>query len=268
MKSALGSDFWREATLRKVTEQWLSLSSDLTPVNHSVLVHRILACAIPPIETEARAVVNANLRFLISAQSNASQMTDGVSLLDFVRLSLRFGLLERIAQSVLEVSSVAFSAPHPFFSLSQSQHEVDACFATWFIPSADRNSAVRILRNGMTWIVRMSSTPNCFTVEALDEDGRIATHIRFDPLSVRPNARFFANVAGEEKGAESLRELLSNVLELTLPLFQGEPLKQEKVTFVEGAVLAATIKSAIRPTLDATGDFLFRFGLQDSQFDL
>jgi hypothetical protein len=141
-------------------------------------------------------------------------MTDGVSLLDFLRLSLRFGFLDRIAQSVLEVSNTGFCEPHPFFALSLSHHEVDPCFATWFVPSSDRNSAARILRDGMTWIVRMSAAPNCFTVEAQNEDGRIATHIRFDPMPMRPNGRFLVDVGGEDQGVDSWGDLLSNVLGL------------------------------------------------------
>jgi hypothetical protein len=278
MKAAVGSDTWREQCLRKATEEWLSLSADLSPIDPSLLVHRILASANPGVGPDVRGVIEANIRFLLCAQSNASQMTDGVSLLDFLRFTLRFGFLERIAQSVVEVSTPGFFGFQPYFTLSlnsqsQSQHEVDPCFATWFVPSSDRNSTAQILHSGVTWVVRMSSAPNCFTVEAQNADERIATHVRFDPIPMRANARFLVDVGGEDQGAESWGDLLEKVLGLELPRFQAEPVKQEKVRFVEAAVLSAAVKATdqrafAKATPGAPDDFLFKFGLEDSQSGL
>jgi hypothetical protein len=172
MKLAIGSDHWKEAVLRRVTEQWLRLTGEQPSIQHSALIHHIIESADPPIRPDSLGVVNANLRFLISAQSNASQMSEGISLLDFVRLTLRFGLIERIANNVFEISSPGYTEQHPFFLFSPgSQQEVDACFANWFVPSVDRNATTRILREGRSWIVRMSSSPNGFTVEAQTEEG-------------------------------------------------------------------------------------------------
>jgi hypothetical protein len=244
---AIGSDLWRAALLDKVAVQWLSMSPDLTPIEHSGFVHRILSDANPPIPVYSHGIVEANLRFLISAQSNTSQMTEGFSVLDFLNVTLRFGTLDRIANSIFELSGPSHGGDHPLFSppgSSQPERDGDPSFAAWFIPSSDTNSATRIFRGAMRWVMRMSSIPNYFTIEAQNEDGLIAAHVRFDPMAAPPNACLFVNVKGEEQGADSWRQLLETVLGLEIPSDQAEPLKHEKVQFVEAVALAQSVRGA------------------------
>jgi hypothetical protein len=276
LKHAIGSAQWKDSLLKHITEQWMSLSADGASVEHSVLLRRIFESANPHIPKDSVEIVDANLRFLIAAESNASQMAEGIALLDFVRLTLRFGLIEQIAHSIYEISSTEPVVPHPFFMLSlgsQSQREINPCFAPWFMPSSDRNATAQILRDGIPWIVRMSSSPNCFTLEAQNEDGRLATHIRFDPISVNQNRRFLVDVGGEEQGSDSWAGLLANVLGLEVPVFPQEPLRQEKVKFVGATALIAAIRAGSEKCFGADSGFRFRFendpfGLEKPTFDL
>jgi hypothetical protein len=119
----------------------------------------------------------------------------------------------------------------------------------------------------------MSSSPNCFTVEAQNEDGRLATHIRFDPISVNPNRRFLVDVGGDEHGSDSWVGLLTNVLQLEVPEFPPEPLRQAKVKFVAATALAAAIRAGSGKLFGEDSGFRFQFendpfGLEKSTFDL
>jgi hypothetical protein len=137
LKQAIGSAQWKATLLRRVTEQWKSLSANRTTVGHSVLLDRIFASADPPVPADSVELVGANLRFLLAAQSSSSQVSQEVALLDFVNLTLRFGFLERIAQSVYEISSTA--------AMRHCQRATDPCFAAWLLPSSDRSAAATIL---------------------------------------------------------------------------------------------------------------------------
>jgi hypothetical protein len=266
MKLTIGAERWKESVVGQAIGEWLSFSDDLSPLGGHWLVHRILDAANPPISGNCRLIAEANLSFLMAAQCNTSQMTEGVSVLDFVRLTLRFGLIERIAHSVLEVS-----ADPRLGVVSGSQQEMDPCFAPWFLPTSERNAASRALRSGRNWIVRLSSAPNCFTVEAQNEDGRIASHIRFDAIPRRKKSRFIVDIDGEDQGADSWNELLVDVLGLALPICRPEPMKQEHVTFVGAAALAAAMKPApdretIRfSDLEEAG---FRFRFDNDPFEM
>jgi hypothetical protein len=276
LKYAIGSAQWKDNVLKHITEQWMSLSAGGASVEHSVLLRRIFESANPHIPRDSVEIVDANLRFLIAAQSNASQMSEGIGLCDFVRLTLRFGPLEQIAHSIYEISSTEPVVPHPILMLhfgSQSRHEDDPCFAPWFMPSSDRSATAQILRGWMPWIVRMSSSPNCFTVEAQNEDGRLATHIRFDPISVNSNTRFLVDVGGEEQGSDSWVGLLTNVLQLEVPVFPREPVRQGKVKFVAATALAAAIRAGSGQLFGEDSGFRFQlehgpFGIDPPTFDV
>jgi hypothetical protein len=108
----------------------------------------------------------------------------------------------------------------------------------------------------------MSSSPNCFTVESQTEEGRIATHIRFDPITPHPKLKFQVDVSGENQGSDSRHNLLTNVLGLILPTVQPEPMKQQKVKFVEAKALRATIRASDgRSSLHEGPAFKFSFDM-------
>jgi hypothetical protein len=248
MRAVRESMDWKTQFLERITAEWLRLSETFTPIEHSVFIRAIFKAAIPPISVDP--ILEINLRFLLNAQSNASQASDGIAFLDFLRLTLRFGLPSAILNHVREVSSPT----NTFFTRGSS-------FAAWFFPSVDRNAVAFLFANGAKWIVRFSKEPNCFTIEVRDEERVIATHVKMDALASNPGTRLTVEFEGGViHGAQSWVQLLTEVLELEIP--QGSLfLKPKTLTFVD----ARTIAQHQRTTREVV-DFLLPQGENNDEW--
>jgi hypothetical protein len=237
---------WRATFLERVTAQWLSMCGQETEIGHPEFVYQVMSNASPPIPQGMRSLVEANLHHIIGTLSNWSVINESVLFVDFVRLVLRFGLLDRIANAICEVSD---SPPDSqgsqlcswvYLSQIQSQRQsrtsldVQACFAPWFLPTSDQNTARERMNQGFEWVVRYANVkPTFFTIQSKKGGTTIATHIRHNPMPLYPNERLSVTFEGGEMACRGTwMELLVDVLALTMPMFRGTPVTSEKVEYV------------------------------------
>jgi hypothetical protein len=254
------SDAWRREFLFRATAQWLSMSPSLSPIPHFTLLHHIMESANPSPPPSHQQLVETNVGYLIGAQSSRSQTADGIPFVDFLRLMLRFGLLERIAGSVYQLTDVEGSRDNLSFG---SFGRTDACFAKWFSPSSDRNEAQRRLRGGLPWIVRLATAPNVFTIMVQNQ----ATHIRFNPMPLDDTRQFDVEFdEGDRQSFASWRDLLVMGLELTIPTGAADTLPRTDVEFVPAKALVRQQQHVDVPLHVGTGEKLFNFGSQSDTF--
>ena len=245
MNKTVGPETWKGELLTRVAEQWLKLTSNLEPIAPSVLVKSVIDMASPSPPSGFLPLIEANLNYLLAVQGNSSQMSDGISFVDFLRLVLRFGFLDRIAFSLYEVSDPSFvqtMSTFPFFfsQFSQSQQDANPCFAPWFSPSCDQNTAAAKLSSGLTWVIRMALSPNLFTIQLKNGKITIATHIKFDAMPLRESDRYSVEFdGGTEMKRGSWQELIEEVLNLEIPVHGGTPINHEHLQFVPGNIVAA-----------------------------
>ena len=245
MNLITATDKWKNDFLTRAFGYWLDMAEDTAPIPAVNLIRSIKELADPQLPDDAMRLVEVNLVYLLAVQNNMSQVGEGVSFVDFLRLALRFGLPPRIAHSIYEVSEkkkadedISSDLDWLLCAFSQSQREVEPCFAVWFVPSADQGAAASIWsRNQSRWIVRMSKTPNLFTVQLRHGKSIIATHIKFDALATGGDARYFVEFEkGEVISRGSLLTLLCEVLELDLPVSHSMPLDKEMPQYVDATI--------------------------------
>jgi hypothetical protein len=140
----------------------------------------------------------------------------------------------------------------------------DACFATWFSPSNDRNEAQRRLRGGLSWVVRLATAPNVFTIMVQNQ----ATHIRFNPMPLDGTKQFDVEFdEGKQQSFASWRELLVDGLGLTIPTGAADRLPTTDLEFVPAKELLKQQRPQIEiPLSIGTGDGLFNFSSQSDTF--
>lgn len=243
MNLITATDKWKNDFLTRAFAYWLDMAEDIAPIPAVNIIRSVKELADPPLPDDAMRLVEVNLVYLLAVQNNMSQVGEGVSFVDFLKLALRFGLPPRIAHSIYDVSEkskveedTSIDIDWWWYKFSQSQREVEPWFAAWFVPSADHGASMWS-RNLSRWIVRMSKTPNLFTVQLQHGKSIIATHIRFDALATGPDARYFVEVEqGEVISRGSLTALLREVLELDFPVSSSTPLDKEPPQYVDATI--------------------------------
>ena len=236
---------WKCEFLQQARAQWLECADTIDPISPAVLVREILERANPAIPDSDVPLVEVNLGYILHLNNNMSQVEEGVSFVDFLKLSLRFGLLDQIANSIYAVSDRVmeeanwgwFDSQNFWTSFSQSQRDVQPCFASWFCPSSDQHTATKTLSSGLEWVVRMSTTANLFTIQRQLNNSIIATHIRFDAIA-RPQNRYTVEFESGEKSSATWSELITEVLGLQFPSAKPVPLAREPPKFVDGSAIA------------------------------
>ena len=240
---------WKCEFLQQAHAQWLECADNIDPIAPAVLVREIIERAEPALPQYDVPLVEVNLGYILHLNNNMSQVEEGVSFVDFLKLSLRFGLLDQIARSVHAVSDQAvtdeshwsfFDSQSFWTSYSQSQKEVQPCFASWFCPSTDQSTATKSLSNGLEWVVRMSTTANLFTIQRQLDNSIIATHIRFNAIAARPENRYTVEFESGEKSSATWSELITEVLGLSFPSARPVELAREVPKFVDGSAIAAS----------------------------
>lgn len=229
------SSTWKSGLLTRATSEWCSMTSSLRPISHGALVKNAIDRASPAPPRSYQAVIEANLGLLLMAQSSTSQ-AEGVGFVDFLKLILRFGFLDKVAYSVYEIST-----PHEMFCYDfneQSQHDVEARFASWFVPSTDQNMSKAKLQT-IPWVVRMASSPNMFTIQLQNGKTIIATHIKYNAMALRVCDAYSVEFdGGDEEKRAHLKDLLVEVLGLEVPEFGSNFIKHKRPQFVQGNIVA------------------------------
>lgn len=219
-----GSASWKRSLVSKAALQWTELSKDDETVCYSSLVEKLLEVSNPSPPREFHATVSANIKYLLSGMTQSSQTIHGVSFIDFLNVFVRFGMAERIAYSIYEVSHPA-SWENDFF-----EHSLPS-FASWFVPSHDQNEATMKLKSGIDWVVRMTTTPNLFTVQKKCGKGVIATNIKFDAIATDPSNMYTVKFDSNEISRASLLQILVDVLGVQITVREQSSL-QDTIHFV------------------------------------
>ncbi|OHT00621.1 hypothetical protein TRFO_32686 [Tritrichomonas foetus] len=174
------NEIWKRKFLEKVTNDFFKISKGEKCAKIDDVIQYILnvnQVSIIPNE-KLNSVIN-NLHAIFQFATNeSSQQIDEVTIVDAIKLCLRFGLFKDLASSVGEIST-----PNHIKSSGNA-------FVPWFIPSTDVGFVFHAIRsNSYNWAIKLSgSSPDGFTMIKLDEknaplDNYHMMNIQFDALA-------------------------------------------------------------------------------------
>lgn len=238
---------WKSKFLGEVTKNWLSMTNSIDPIKPINIIRMAMSVADPAPPDDFRPLIEENLTYLLSASCASSQIQDEISFLDFTKFCLRFGTIERHAQSIFEVSDPMYKTQQFQWAIG-SQSDLECCFAKWFLPSTDQNHALLKLKSGgLKWVVKLSGNqPDTFTIQVLQGNKFIATHIHFDPFPNENEKRFSVEFdEGEFQYANSWHEMLVNILNLTIPHEKSDPIDRPSLQFVNASALVSSDKPPV-----------------------
>lgn len=182
---------WKTKFLGEVTKNWISMNNSIDPIKPTNIIRMAMSVADPATSDDSRPLIEENLTYLLSASCSSSQIQDEISFLDFTKFCLRFGTIVRHAQSIFEVRDPMYKTQQFQWAI-RSQSDLECCFAKWFLPSTDQNHALLKLKSGgLKWIAKLAGNqPDTFTIQVLQGNKLIATHIHFDPFPSENERRF------------------------------------------------------------------------------
>jgi hypothetical protein len=183
VEQAEGDEVWKRSFLDTATSDWIAT---LGTVN-AVPVGDFLRLVLP----DGPILVRANLAVLVGSCRPARTPKEKlVSFTDYLRLMLRFGPIGRVGNSIKRLTQrPRFLGFDPFGG-----------FVTWFQPNLsheEANAAVNAAAVG-TWLIRLSSIPNEFTLywRATECFPPLVCRLRYDGL--REEGKVYAAVTENE----------------------------------------------------------------------
>ncbi|OHT08134.1 hypothetical protein TRFO_23507 [Tritrichomonas foetus] len=221
------SQVWKHSFLSQATSDWMRFAGTSSAVNSSNIINSIINFADPRLDENSAIIVEKNLSYFLKYSNCSSQSVSNVNFIDYLKLSLRFGFLNRIAHTILELSN--------FDSNSSSSSNTSVSFAPWFVPSAEQVFANDILnRTSLDWVIKLAgSAPNMYSILRKSEHNVISSHITFNPMPMKPDLRLSIEAAGGNNlSEESWEPFLSNVLGLKIPTTQTPVINHQSVEHV------------------------------------
>ena len=197
---------WKYSYLCQTTDDWIKIAGNSKTISPTDLIKSIISSSQPKVTHDQYIILERNLEHFLKYSFCNSQSANS-TFIDYLKLSLRFGYLPNIAQTVLELST------DNDFSNSSS-------FARWFIPSTDFAYAADILnRNSLDWVIKLSgSVPNQFSILKKSKNQIISSNIIFNPKPITPEQRLSIKDDDEHcLNGEKWESFLVNVLNLQMP---------------------------------------------------
>lgn len=207
---------WKNAFLTLISTDWYNIvhssgkSNSFESIPTSTLINAIINGAEPQIDPNLLQYIEVNLEYLLKNSKCNSQSPDKVFFFEYLKLCLHYGILSRIAHTILELSSQS-----GFY------------FASWFIPSTDQQYAIDLMaRRDLKWILKLSkSSPNVFTILLTSSNPEIKScHITFNPMPMKPENTL--SIKKEESPSlisrATFREFIVEVLGFEIPIDKPE----------------------------------------------
>lgn len=217
---------WKNAFLNLISTDWCNIigshnnSNNYESISTSNLINAIINGADPPIDPNLLQYIEVNLEYLLKNSKCNSQSPDKVFFFEYLKLCLRYGVLSRIAHTILELSSQS-----GFY------------FASWFIPTTDQQYAIdSMTRNNLKWILKLSkSHPNVFTILLSSKNSEIkSSHITFNPMPMKAESTLSIKKEGVQSmiSRASFHEFIVDVLGFEIPLDRPEEREFKNVKHV------------------------------------
>lgn len=217
---------WKNVFLTLISTDWYSIihsinqSHNPDSVPTSSLINAIINGADPPIDPNLLQYIEVNLEYLLKNSKCNSQSPDKVFFFEYLKLCLHYGILSRIAHTILELSS-----------------QTGFYFASWFIPSTDQQYAIdTMMRKDLKWILKLSKThPNVFTILLASSNHEVKSfHITFNPMPMKLENSLSTKKEETQTliSRATFREFITEVLGYEIPIDKPENREIQNVKHV------------------------------------